>query len=225
MSRYYDPQTGRFISMDTVDYLDPETIGGVDLYAYGLNNPVMYVDPTGHLAFFVLTAIIGAIIGVGITAAVDYIPDKELDLHWGWYVGAGVLGAAVGAGIGMAISYYATGSVISSTGQVLNGLFGSTTLYRSIGKEEMLDIQNYGGFRAGPGSFEAKQFGLSLDETRTFGNFFKQDIIVKTKIPNRVLNKLDFTPVDTTVFTKGVVTVQPNMFDVFNKSLYFIEFI
>ena len=34
--------------MDTQDYLAPETIGGVDLYAYGLNNPIMYVDPTGH---------------------------------------------------------------------------------------------------------------------------------------------------------------------------------
>ena len=32
----------------TISYLDPETIGGLNLYAYCLNNPVMYVDPTGH---------------------------------------------------------------------------------------------------------------------------------------------------------------------------------
>ena len=42
MSRYYDPAIGQFISMDTVDYLNPETIGGVDLYAYCNNNPVNY---------------------------------------------------------------------------------------------------------------------------------------------------------------------------------------
>ena len=50
MSRYYDTQIGRFISPDMPDYLAPDTVGGVDLYAYGLNNPVTYVDPTGHFA-------------------------------------------------------------------------------------------------------------------------------------------------------------------------------
>ncbi len=83
-----------------------------------MNNPIMYANPSGNFPFFILAIIIGAVIGVGIMAAVDYIPDKEFDLHWGWYVGAGVLGAAIEAGIGMAISYYATGSVVSSTGNV-----------------------------------------------------------------------------------------------------------
>lgn len=41
-SRYYDPETGRFISPDDISYLDPETIGGLNLYAYCWNNPVMY---------------------------------------------------------------------------------------------------------------------------------------------------------------------------------------
>ena len=47
MSRYYDPQIGQFISPDTQNYLDPQTIGGVDLYAYCGNNPVMRVDSKG----------------------------------------------------------------------------------------------------------------------------------------------------------------------------------
>ena len=50
MSRYYDPSIGQFISPDTSDYLAPDTIGGVDLYAYCNNNPIMYVDPTGHFS-------------------------------------------------------------------------------------------------------------------------------------------------------------------------------
>ena len=74
MSRYYDPQIGRFISPDTQDYLDPETIGGVDLYAYGLNNPVMYVDPTGHFALW-----ISILIGVGVNLAVELINDLSED--------------------------------------------------------------------------------------------------------------------------------------------------
>ena len=47
-SRYYDPQTGRFISMDDISYLDPETIGGTNLYAYCGNDPVNRTDPSGH---------------------------------------------------------------------------------------------------------------------------------------------------------------------------------
>ena len=48
-SRYYDPTVGRFISQDDVDYADYESIGGLNLYAYCNNNPVMFSDPTGHL--------------------------------------------------------------------------------------------------------------------------------------------------------------------------------
>ena len=48
MSRYYDPQTGRFINADSLQYLDPENIGGLNLYAYCGNNPIMFSDSTGH---------------------------------------------------------------------------------------------------------------------------------------------------------------------------------
>lgn len=47
-SRYYDPKTGRFINADSLDYLDPKTINGLNLYSYCNNNPVMNVDPSGH---------------------------------------------------------------------------------------------------------------------------------------------------------------------------------
>ena len=47
-SRYYDPELGRFISADSIEYLDPETLGGLNLYAYCGNNPVMGIDPNGN---------------------------------------------------------------------------------------------------------------------------------------------------------------------------------
>jgi len=47
-ARYYDPFTGRFITQDTVtgDLLNPLS---QNLYIYCGNNPVAYVDPSGHI--------------------------------------------------------------------------------------------------------------------------------------------------------------------------------
>ena len=46
-TRYYDPTAGRFINADSADYLDPESINGLNLYAYCGNNPVRGSDPYG----------------------------------------------------------------------------------------------------------------------------------------------------------------------------------
>ena len=48
-SRYYDPEIGRFISPDSVGYLDPGRINGLNLYGYCLNNPIKYVDVSGRV--------------------------------------------------------------------------------------------------------------------------------------------------------------------------------
>ena len=61
-TRYYDPETGRFTSADSIDYLAPDTINGLNLYAYCGNNPVMNVDPSGHSMTAVFVAlVIGAV--------------------------------------------------------------------------------------------------------------------------------------------------------------------
>ena len=49
-SRYYDPETGRFISSDTLLIAGNDTIQGTNLFAYCYNNPIMYSDPTGRAA-------------------------------------------------------------------------------------------------------------------------------------------------------------------------------
>ncbi len=47
-SRYYDPEIGRFINADEINYLNPETINGLNLYAYCINNPLLYYDIKGR---------------------------------------------------------------------------------------------------------------------------------------------------------------------------------
>ncbi len=46
-TRYYDPEIGRFMTIDDLSYLDSESINGLNLYAYCLNNPVMLTDEMG----------------------------------------------------------------------------------------------------------------------------------------------------------------------------------
>lgn len=40
-SRYYDPEVGRFLNADSIEYLDPESINGLNLYTYCLDNPLI----------------------------------------------------------------------------------------------------------------------------------------------------------------------------------------
>ena len=152
-TRYYNPEWCRWISPDTLDYLDPETAHGLNLYAYCGDDPVNFADPSGHLPFFILTAIIGAVIGVGITAAVDYADNKQFDLHWGWYLGAGLLGALIGAGIGMAVSYAATGTITASFADIKFGFALQAAQKGNYGKLAKFGTHNKGGRKVGLGKY------------------------------------------------------------------------
>ena len=49
-SRYYNPEWGRFISADSFDYIDNTARFGFNAYIYCINNPIMFVDPSGSKA-------------------------------------------------------------------------------------------------------------------------------------------------------------------------------
>ena len=142
-SRYYDPQVGRFLSLDSLEYLDPETIHGLNLFAYCLNNPVTAIDPSGNFAVFLACVIAGLIAGaiIGGTAGgiVAYNLASETGATgWelvGWTIlgifggtaAGGAIGAAIGAGVGGLLSgIFALGSVIG--GGSTFALIGGGTL-------------------------------------------------------------------------------------------------
>lgn len=60
-TRYYDPEVGRFISQDSVEYANPTAINGLNLYAYCGNNPVMGYDPTGTIDWAAVGRFIGGL--------------------------------------------------------------------------------------------------------------------------------------------------------------------
>jgi len=69
-TRYYDPEVGRFTTIDDISYLDPDSINGLNLYAYCLNNPLKYIDHFGCSVTLTILAIIGisALIGAAFGA-------------------------------------------------------------------------------------------------------------------------------------------------------------
>ena len=69
-ARYYDPEDGRFMTEDSYrgEIMNPET---GHLYVYCANNPVNYVDPSGHFAAAMYTVIKLVLVG-GAVAYVSY---------------------------------------------------------------------------------------------------------------------------------------------------------
>ena len=83
-SRYYSPELCRFISPDSIEYLDPESINGLNLYCYCMNNPIMYVDPDGHMPLLVIALIAGAIsAGANVLNQVVFEDKSFSEIQWG----------------------------------------------------------------------------------------------------------------------------------------------
>ena len=126
-TRYYDPEIGRFITIDDISYLDPEAINGLNLYAYCRNNPVMGYDPNGTFdlwEFFrgagnIVTGVLA--IGAGAIVLIGGAPIGMLIIA-GITVGAGVL--TLNNGIADTVSSFTGYNYMS------DGLFnGNTTAY------------------------------------------------------------------------------------------------
>lgn len=103
-TRYYDPAIGRFINADSVDYIDPETFHGLNLYTYCGNNPINFYDPDGHWAMPNWSK---WIIGGGIILVLG--------------VATAFIGGPVGVILGAAFYGAVTGAV---SGAVVNGVAG-----------------------------------------------------------------------------------------------------
>lgn len=97
-TRYYDPEIGRFISQDDVSYLNPDSINGLNLYAYCGDNPVMNVDYGGNsfIGLLVASIIIGAIIGGALNGYSAYKDGSTVREIIGATIGGAIMGGAMG---------------------------------------------------------------------------------------------------------------------------------
>ena len=72
-SRYYDPSIRRFINADNYNYLDSESLNGINLYSYCGNNPILGYDPEGTWSwgkFWGVVAVVAiAAVAIAVTVA------------------------------------------------------------------------------------------------------------------------------------------------------------
>ncbi|MGV9503901.1 RHS repeat-associated core domain-containing protein [Streptomyces sp. NPDC003642] len=129
-SRYYDPQTGRFISQDPIGHA-----GGTNLYQYALSSPTTYTDPSGNSPL-----IAGCIIGGVVDGGLDWLTQRlsGRKVNWGQVgqsAALGCLGGMLGAGIGAKV-----GSRVGCTSP--NSFTGDTPVLMADGtRKPIKDVQ------------------------------------------------------------------------------------
>ncbi len=152
-TRYYDPETGRFLNADAYSYLEPETVNGLNLYAYCLNNPVMGADPEG--TSLLLTLFFGFVIGASLSAVFEVA--KQVDgngwdaSRWDWKqiglsaLGGGVAGLISAIPVGSAVSACLLGGVGAAIGGFISGTVTDVNSFMiTVGVGAVANLLGYG---------------------------------------------------------------------------------
>ena len=116
-SRYYSPEFCRWLTPDSIDYLEPTSINGLNLYAYCGNDPINNIDPSGH-AWYHWAIGIGVLV---LAAAATIVTAGAAGVGIGAAFAAGFTGTAIGSG---AIGVAATISASVFAGAVVGGAVG-----------------------------------------------------------------------------------------------------
>jgi RHS repeat-associated protein len=105
-ARHYDPIIGRFLTADSV-ISNPKDGAQHHRYAFSLNNPIRYVDPTGHDVLDVILGVVLIVLLVVVAIILLIVPGTE---PLGAFLGAVAVGALIGGIAGAVI-----GGVIAFT--------------------------------------------------------------------------------------------------------------
>ncbi|MGA1825980.1 MAG: RHS repeat domain-containing protein [bacterium] len=182
-ARLYDPALGMFITPDSMvpNPLDPQML---NRYSYCRNNPVMFVDPSGH---FFDPVTIGIIVGAAFGAYQGYqIADAKGVDPLGYMISGAVIGGLSGGVGGALAGTTLTGSIaaassINSIGMKhLSG--GMTDFTVSVGAFSYNFDQGEFGYLGKAGNSDLENFGYFLGSLANLGDigraFNNEGIIV-----------------------------------------------
>ncbi|MGN1295969.1 MAG: hypothetical protein ACI4U5_06120, partial [Bacilli bacterium] len=125
-----------FISPDSIDYLEPTSINGLNLYCYCGNDPINRWDPSGHSVI-----LIGMLVGFGVGALIGggfEIGKQIYDNGWNFkdwdlkQIGLSALGGAIAGAIsaipipGSGLLSYLGSFAIGGTASVMGGLISGS---------------------------------------------------------------------------------------------------
>lgn len=194
--RYYSPELCRFIQPDSIEYLDPQSVNGLNLYCYCMNNPIMYADPSGHFPILLAYALIGAAVGAlsyTISETISYRKTGEWNWSWSQFAG-NTIGGAVGGllsltGIGAAGVSFATGFTSTALGmyfenQYEGGTYSDKQIFGvsmingllSMALDCVVDFIPIKGLNAGRNSYKA----IGSQMTTKFANGTAKNITANT---------------------------------------------
>ena len=152
-TRYYDPEVCRFISADVYMTTGQGVLGG-NMWAYCLNNPLIYDDDQGGfgiLGTLLVGAAIGAVIGVVGNGISNLIAGENFFDGWGV---AALSGAASGllatTGAGTAVQAFGNAIISASSNAYQQSQSGEPFDWLEFGVETAAGA--LGGFLGGPGA-------------------------------------------------------------------------
>ena len=147
LSRYYDPQVGRFINADDISCLMFSDVNGLNLFVYCRNNPIAYVDNTGNKSKKKWWQWVLGVVAVVVTVALVAIT-------------VGTILPAIGASA-------AAVSIVVTSGVVVGAASGLTVLAQQMKSDDDFNLNNViissgiGAAIGGLGAYVGELFGLS----------------------------------------------------------------
>ena len=179
-TRFYDYMTGRFINADvpSICFDDGLTLPeGCNLYSYCRNNPISYVDPTGHVAISLLLIgfFVGAAVGFGGSVVSQGITNGWDNINW-WQAGfdaliGGITGLIGGSGIGT-IGSMISGGVLGFAGSVGGDLISNGGDFGKVnwGKAIVMGVVGIGlGAWSGRGVGNVKGMTETINSGKSWG--------------------------------------------------------